>query len=73
MVNHSKEFVNLNGDHTNKIEGHWRQAKAKFPPLGIRKYTFFSYLAEFLWRYEHKDKDLFKVFLVDAKKIYGNF
>ena len=30
-VNHSKEFVNADGDHTNKIEGHWRQAKAKMP------------------------------------------
>ncbi len=49
-VNHSKEFVNNNGDHTNKIEGHCRQAKAKFPPFGIRKYAFSSYLAEFLWR-----------------------
>ena len=28
-VNHSKEFVNENGDNTNKIEGHWRQAKCK--------------------------------------------
>ena len=24
-VNHSKEFVNEEGDNTNKIEGHWRQ------------------------------------------------
>ncbi len=72
-VNHSKEFVNMDGDHTNKIEGHWRQAKAKFPPFGICKYSFSSYLAEFLWRYEHKDEDLFEVFLTDAKKIYGQF
>ena len=28
-VNHSKEFVNEDGDNTNKIEGHWRQAKCK--------------------------------------------
>ena len=72
-VNHSKEFVNKNGDHTNKIEGHWRQAKAKFPPFGIRKYAFSSYLAEFLWRYEHKEENLFEVFLEDAKKIYEKF
>ena len=72
-VNHSKEFVNQNGNHTNKIEGHWRQAKAKLPAFGIRKYAFSSYLAEFLWRYEHKHEDKFEVFLKDAKKIYGNF
>ena len=68
MVNHSKEFVNSDRYHTNKIKGHWRQAKAKFPPFGIHKYTFSSYLAEFLWRYEHKDEDLFEVFLDDCKK-----
>jgi transposase-like protein len=72
-VNHSKEFVNKDGDHTNKIEGHWRQAKAKLPPFGLRKHTFSSYLAEFMWRYEHKGEDLFEVFLEDAKKIYGKF
>ena len=73
LVNHSKEFVNKDGDHTNKIEGHWRQAKAKLPAFGIRKYMFSSYLAEFLWRYEHKGEDLFEVFLKDAMKIYGQF
>lgn len=26
-VNHSQEFVNEQGDSTNKMEGHWRQAK----------------------------------------------
>ena len=51
QVNHSKEFVNKDGDHTNKIEGHWRQAKSKFPAFGVRKHMFSSYLAEFLWRY----------------------
>lgn len=71
-VNHSKEFVNAEGDHTNKIEGHWRQAKAKFPAFGVRKNVFSSYLAEFMWRYEHKGEDLFDVFLKDARKIYSD-
>ena len=48
--------------HTNKIEGHWRQAKAKMPSCGVRKYMFSSHLAEFLWRYEQKGKDLFETF-----------
>ena len=43
-VNHSKEFVNEDGQHTNKIEGHWRQAKAKLPTFGVRKY--FSHLIQ---------------------------
>ena len=46
--------MNAEGDHTNKIEGHWRQAKAKFPAFGVRKNVFSSYQAEFMWRYEHK-------------------
>ena len=54
--------MNSDGDHTNKIEGHWRQAN-----------SFSSYLAEFLCRYEHKDEDLFEVFLEDCKKIYVTF
>ena len=72
-VNHSKEFVNADGDHTNKIEGHWRQAKAKMPNFGIQKSMFSLHLAEFLWRYEHKGKELFETFLIDVKNIYGNF
>ena len=58
--------MNADGDHTNKIEGHWRQAK--MPNFGVRKSMFSSHLAEFLWRYEHKGKDLFETFLID-----GNF
>ena len=61
-VNHSKEFVNAAGHSTNKMEGHWRQAKAKLPPFGVRKHQFSSYLAEFMWRYMNRDKDLFEKF-----------
>ena len=69
-VNHSKEFVNEDGDHTNRIEGHWRQAKAKMPKFGVKKTLFSSHLAEFMWRYLHKNDDLFEAFLSDMKKIY---
>ena len=48
-VNHSKEFVNSEGFHTNKMEGHWRQAKSKLPSFGVRKGMFSSHFAEFLW------------------------
>jgi hypothetical protein len=48
LVNHSKQFVNSEGFHTNKIEGHWRKAKSKMPCFGVRKITFSSHLAEFL-------------------------
>ena len=54
MVNHSKEFVNVNGFNTNKIEGHRRQAKCKLLSLGVGKDIVSSHLAEFLWQYENK-------------------
>lgn len=72
-VNHSKEFLNKDGENTNlnKIEGHWRQAKCKPPKFGVRKHLFSSYLAEFIWRYMHRNEDLFEVFLNGVKKVYG--
>lgn len=69
-VNHSKEFVNQEGDHTNKIEGHWRQMKVSLPTHGRRKYHYSSFLAEFQWRYINRDKDLFIQFLEEIKCIY---
>jgi hypothetical protein len=70
-VNHSQEFVNDAGGHTNKIEGHWRQLKSSLPTHGRRKHHYPSYFAEFMWRYVHKDEDLFTVFLEDIKHAYN--
>ncbi|XP_057292022.1 uncharacterized protein LOC130614603 [Hydractinia symbiolongicarpus] len=70
-VNHSIEFVNESGDHTNKIEGHWRQAKAVMPKFGVRKKFFSSHLGEFMWRYENKDKNLFMQIISDISSIYN--
>ena len=39
-VNRSKEFANKEGNHTNKIEGHWRHMKASMPKFGGRKDVF---------------------------------
>lgn len=50
-VNHSVDFVNEEGFHTNKIEGHWWQMKAWLPTHGCKKEHYSSYLAEFKWRY----------------------
>ena len=69
-VNHSKEFVNEDGEHTNKIEGHWRQAKCVLPKFGVRKHLFSTYLAEFIWRYKNRGEDLFSVFLTNLKSVY---
>ena len=70
-VDHSIEFVNEDSDHTNKMEGHWRQAKCIIAKFGVRKHLFSTYLAEFMWRYMHRGEDLFMVFLSDMKKIYA--
>ena len=69
-MNHSKEFVNKEGNHTNKIEGQWRHMKTSMPRFGVRKHMYSGYLAEFLWRYLHKEEDLFEVFVNDIRKVY---
>lgn len=69
-VNHSVEFVNDEGYHTNKIEGHWRQMKASLPTHGRKKEHYSSYLAEFIWRYVNRGEDLFKTFLKDVVSVH---
>jgi len=69
-VNHSVEYVNEDGDHTNKIEGHWRQVKSHLPTYGTKKTLFGSHIAEFMWRYENKDNDLFDTFVKDIAVLY---
>ena len=54
IVNHSQEFVNEQGDSMNKIEGQWS-------PFGVRKHHFSSHSAEFIWRYRHREDDLFHI------------
>ena len=70
-LNHCEEFVNKDGDSTNKIKGHWRHAKVKMSPFGVRKHHFSSYLAEFMWRYRNRDNELFEMFLGDVNKLYA--
>lgn len=70
-VNHSVHFVNDSGAHTNKIEGHWRQMKSSLPTHGRRKYHYASYLSEFLYRYKHRNMDIFAEFICDVAEIYN--
>lgn len=70
-VNHSEEYVTIDGVHTNKIEGHWRHMKASLPAHGVLKTHYESYIAEFLWRYVHRGEDLFFAFLADMKRVYS--
>ena len=70
-VNHSIEFKNQDGDHANKIEGHCRHAKLSLLSFGCRKDMYSSYLAEFMWRYVNKEKDLFLEFVKVLKYVYN--
>ena len=71
-VNHSKEFINENGNNTNKMEEHWRYMKVSLPVLGSCKDKYSAFLAEFIWRHVNKDKDLFSTFLNDVKTPYNS-
>ena len=66
-MNHSKEFVNLEGDFKNTIDGPLETSKAMLPPFGIRKYHFLIIFGRDMWRYMHKE-DLSQAFLDYVKK-----
>ena len=68
-MNHSVEFVNSDGDHTNKIEGNWRHVKASLPKYGVKKYLFSSYLAEFMWRRINRDSCEFAAIIRDISSV----
>ena len=71
-VNHSMNFVDpKTAAHTNTIERRWREAKAKVPRFGRRKYHFVGYLARalFLMRYQEANRR-FHHFLEAAAALY---
>ncbi|KAG0419839.1 hypothetical protein EQH57_0385 [Dictyocoela roeselum] len=52
VVNHSKEFSNKNGFHTNNIENLWSQLKYYDKKrLGVKKCYIMFFLNEFIFRY----------------------
>ena len=56
LVEHSKnEYVNKEGTHINGLEGFWGYLKRKLASKGgIRKERLPLYLAEYVWRYNHR-------------------
>ena len=57
IVNHSKEFVNNEGNHTNKIESIWGALKRMFSSIRNKRMDLVdSYIAEYLFMYYYKDK-----------------
>ena len=71
-VNHSVNFKDpTTGCHTNSIEGAWQKMKLSMPKLGIRQQMLQGYLFVYMWRRRHEGKDLFKIIMDDARKIYN--
>ena len=71
VVNHSKEFVNKKTkNHINGIEGFWSYAKhILYNYRGVSRYHFPMYLKEIEYRYNHRQENIFKLFL----KIYFGY
>jgi transposase len=59
--------------HINGLEGFWSYAKAKFQKHhGVSPAKFPLYLYEWQFRYNHRDEDLFQLFLVQSLKLLPN-
>jgi transposase len=65
-VNHSKNMVDTKTkNHINGIEGFWSFAKhILYNYRGVSKYHFPMYLKEVEYRYNHRNDNLFKLFLM---------
>ena len=49
-VNHSKEFVDGDGNHTNNMEASWRTIKMKVPTRKRNHNVLQEHLFEVMWR-----------------------
>jgi len=69
-VNHSEEFVNSSGFHTNRIEAFWGAFKRMFSSIRNKRGDLIeSYVAEYLFihRYEH---DIIYQIILTINKLY---
>ena len=71
VVNHSQGFVSKKTkNHINGIEGVWSYAKhILYNYRGVSRYHFPMYLKEIECRYNHRQENIFKLFL----KIYFGY
>ncbi|XP_037787789.1 uncharacterized protein LOC119583392 [Penaeus monodon] len=71
-VNHSYNFVDPDTKaHTNTIERKWRDAKAKVPRFGRRRYHFIGYLARAIFMMAHPEENKrLHQFLLAADRLY---
>ena len=70
-VNHSKEFVSVDGVHTQHIESSWRTLKRSLQ--NIHKEQLAEHICEHLWRRECKysKKDTFNTLINDISRLYN--
>ncbi|CAG8613353.1 13178_t:CDS:1 [Acaulospora morrowiae] len=54
-INRSISFVNMNGTHTNTIEGTWQGLKIRIQPRHRGTESIEKYLLEFIWRRKHEN------------------
>ncbi len=63
-LNHGKAFAYRGGNHINGIEGFWSFAKhILYNYRGVSKYHFPMYLKEVEYRFNHRNDNLFKLFM----------
>ena len=63
-LNHSKAFAYRGKNHINGIEGFWSFAKhILYNYRGVSKYHFPMYLKEVEYRFNHRNENLFKLFM----------
>ncbi|MEE8470696.1 MAG: transposase, partial [Dehalococcoidia bacterium] len=67
MKHDQQEYVDAQGHHINGLEGFWGYLKRRLAAKGgIRRERLPLYLAEYVWRYNHRDveiKDQIKLLL----------
>jgi hypothetical protein len=70
-VNHSKEFVDEEGNHTNNMEATWRTVKMKVPSRKRNHNILQEHLFEVMWRNQNVG-DIWQSLLIALKEVgYG--
>jgi hypothetical protein len=68
-VNHSKEFVDAAGNHTNNMEASWRTIKMKVPSRKRNHNILQEHLFEVMWRNQNVG-DIWQCLLGALKEIH---
>jgi transposase len=62
VIEHDKEFVDVNHNHINGIEGFWSFAKERFHKYhGIDKLNYPFYVKEMEFRFNHRNESVFNL------------